>query len=210
MGIIERRQNEKEQREKDILEAARKVFAEKGYKRATINDIAREAEFSPGTLYLYFKNKEELYTSLAIDMLRNMTEENQKVAREESMSTAEKLATLKKTFVKMYEYDPGVLINLFHLQSADRLSELSADTMKQIKKLSSQSMQSIAAIIRGGMEEGLFRREHPMAVADMIWGICSGIILWVESKHQLDPGKNFVLATLETAFDIFFEGLKSK
>ena len=40
--------------------------------------------------------------------------------------------------------------------------------------------------------------------------ISSGIILWGESKHQLDPGKNFVLGTLEAASDIFFEGLKLK
>jgi AcrR family transcriptional regulator len=210
MGIVERRQREREQREIDILEAARTVFAEKGFKRATVNDIAREAQFSPGTLYLYFKNKEEFYTALAIDMLRNMTQENQKIAQQDSFSTEEKLSTLKKTVVKMYEYDPEGLINLFHLQSADRLSELSPGTMKQIKKLSSQSMQAIAAIIRDGMEEGLFRRKHPMAVADMIWGISSGIILWGESKHQLNPGKNFVLGTLEAASDIFFEGLKLK
>ena len=44
--------------------AAKRVFSEKGYSKSTMEDIAREAELSPGTLYLYFKNKDELFFSI--------------------------------------------------------------------------------------------------------------------------------------------------
>jgi len=64
MGIAERRQREKKLREEQIREAAIKVFHKKGFNGATIEDIANEAELSVGTIYLYFKNKEELYASL--------------------------------------------------------------------------------------------------------------------------------------------------
>jgi AcrR family transcriptional regulator len=63
MGIYERKQREKEQRKTEIINAARKVFSNKGFNTATMEEIASEAELSPGTLYLYFKNKEELHTS---------------------------------------------------------------------------------------------------------------------------------------------------
>ena len=50
--------------------AAKRVFVEKGFDRATMEDIAREAELSAGTLYLYFKNKNELYASLTLRVLQ--------------------------------------------------------------------------------------------------------------------------------------------
>jgi len=51
-------------RRNQILEAATRVFAEKGYHRATTKDIARAAEIAEGTIYLYFKNKSELLIAL--------------------------------------------------------------------------------------------------------------------------------------------------
>mgnify|MGYP006293938867 FL=1 len=62
MGIYERKRREREQRRAQILEAAKKVFSSKGFNSATMEEIAGEAELSPGTLYIYFKNKEELHT----------------------------------------------------------------------------------------------------------------------------------------------------
>jgi len=72
MGSIERRQREKEQRRQHILNAARKLLLKKGIAATSMNQIARNAELSVGTLYLYFKNKEELYATLqeeGLDML---------------------------------------------------------------------------------------------------------------------------------------------
>jgi len=60
VGITERRNREREQRRTDIIGAAKRLFFTKGYNVTTMDDIANEAELSKGTLYLYFKNKEEL------------------------------------------------------------------------------------------------------------------------------------------------------
>ncbi|NIR14250.1 MAG: helix-turn-helix transcriptional regulator [Desulfobacterales bacterium] len=58
MGIEERKEREKQMRRRQIIDAAEKVFAEKGFSGATIENIAEQAELSPATLYLYFKNKD--------------------------------------------------------------------------------------------------------------------------------------------------------
>ena len=70
MGIRERKERERERRRQQIIVAAKRVFSEKGFNRATMEDIATEAELSPGTLYLYFKNKDELYASLSLRILQ--------------------------------------------------------------------------------------------------------------------------------------------
>ena len=51
MGIQERKEREKERRRQQIMVAAKRVFSNKGFNKATMEDIAQEAELSPGTLY---------------------------------------------------------------------------------------------------------------------------------------------------------------
>jgi hypothetical protein len=61
MGIKERRIRREKIRQKQILDAAKKLFFEQGFAATSMNQIAKKVELSKGTLYLYFKNKEELY-----------------------------------------------------------------------------------------------------------------------------------------------------
>lgn len=77
MGIAERRIREKEQRRSDIIKVAKNLFFTNGYNITTMDDIANEAELSKGTLYLYFKNKEELAFTIIyenIELIKNMIE----------------------------------------------------------------------------------------------------------------------------------------
>ena len=61
MGINERRKKEKEIRRNDIIDAAERIFFSKGYNNATMDDVAKEAEFSKRTVYVYFNSKEQIY-----------------------------------------------------------------------------------------------------------------------------------------------------
>jgi AcrR family transcriptional regulator len=66
MGIHERKEREKERRRQQIMVAAKRVFSVNGFSKSTMEDIAREAELSPGTIYLYFKNKDEYIMNKAL------------------------------------------------------------------------------------------------------------------------------------------------
>ncbi len=75
MGIVERREREKEHRRNSILDAAEEIFFSKGIHLATMDEVAARAELSKGTLYIYFKSKEELYygiTMRALTVLKDM------------------------------------------------------------------------------------------------------------------------------------------
>jgi len=56
MGTTERRNRERKQREEQIINAAEKVFFERGFDNSTMDDVAGAAELSKGALYTYFKN----------------------------------------------------------------------------------------------------------------------------------------------------------
>ena len=64
MGVAERRQREKQARRQAILDAARECFFKDGFEATTVSQITDRVELSTGTLYLYFKNKEEIYVSI--------------------------------------------------------------------------------------------------------------------------------------------------
>ncbi|NOX33391.1 MAG: TetR/AcrR family transcriptional regulator [Deltaproteobacteria bacterium] len=207
MGIYERKQREKEKRKKEIITAARKVFSNKGFNTATMEEIASEAELSPGTLYLYFKNKEELHTSLSIEVLKHLADEIQKVVSHD-ISVEEKVEKFRDVFIDVYDYDPNMLINLFHLQSGETLKNLSEEVLKQIKTYSAMAHGAIIDVVRQGIEQGIFIDEHPVALADVLWASYAGIVLWVDSKRLLNNQKDFVKPTLRTAFKIISKGLK--
>lgn len=65
-SIADRKEREKERRRGEITDAAEKLIFSRGYENVTMDNIARETELARGTLYLYFKNKDDIYIAIAI------------------------------------------------------------------------------------------------------------------------------------------------
>lgn len=207
MGVAERREREKDIRRRQILQAAEKVFCAKGFLGATVEDIAEEAELSPATLYLYFKNKEELYTSINLRILRYATERLEKLQKKTGMRPEEKLEAVKEIFFKIYRFDPLSLINVFHFQASNGLKNLSPELLSEILELSAKPLRVIGQIFREGIREGVFIDRHPIALADVVWSTFAGLVLWEESKRRLNPKKNFLKKTLDLAFEVILHSV---
>ncbi len=208
MGIQERKERERERRRQQIMVAAKRVFAEKGFTKATMEDIAKEAELSPGTLYLYFKNKDELYASLSLRILQYLNLRLNHVRKEKFTDPGQRIDALKAAMYDVYEFDPLILINMFHLQSSETLKNLSPELLADIKKLSGASLASMAKIFEEGIAKGEFVDEHPVAIADIVWALFSGLVLWEESKRIFDRDSDYLKSTLESAFDILSRGIR--
>ncbi len=209
MGIQERKERERERRRQQIIVAAKRIFKEKGFGRATMEDIAKEAELSPGTLYLYFKNKEDLYASLSLRILQYLGIRIEHVDRDAGDALA-KLDELIEAMYDVYDFDPIMIINLFHLQSSETLKNLSPQLMLEINTLSKKSIASIARIFEDGIEQGMIIDRHPVALADIFWSLFSGVILWESSKKIIDGSKDYLRETLGAAFNIFRKGITVK
>ena len=88
-----------------ILDAARELFVEEGYKNVTMRKIARKIGYSATTIYLYFKNKTELFNCLAEEMLERLL----KVFKDVQGENLEPVAQLKKmgeAYVQLAIEDP--------------------------------------------------------------------------------------------------------
>jgi AcrR family transcriptional regulator len=206
MAIHERQLRERERRRQQIIAASKRVFVSKGIK-ATIKDIAEEAELSPGTLYIYFKNKDELYASLSIRLLKHLNLRLQRVKEKNEMPIDQRVKAVQGAMSESYEIDPPVFITLSHLQASETLENISPDLLEQIMGLLRQSLDTLAEIFANGMgSDGNLDRD-PQKLALILWALFSGLVLWEESKRALDPRKNFLKPTLSTAFEVFGRGL---
>ncbi|MFO7667292.1 MAG: TetR/AcrR family transcriptional regulator [Desulfobacterales bacterium] len=209
MGIQERKEREGERRRQQIIVAARRVFSSKGLNKATMEDIAREAELSPGTIYLYFKNKDELYASLSLRILQYLLIRLQHVNSEKNGTQEKRYASLTKAMIDVYEFDPLILISMFNLQTSETLKTLSPELLSEIKKLSCKSIEEIAVIF-GQENNGEVLTEHNRSLfAEIFWSLFSGVVLFQESKKSiLGEEKVFLKKTLQKAFEIFGKGIK--
>lgn len=139
MGIAERKEREKRQRKELILEAARKLFQERGFLNVTISDLAEAAELSIGTLYLYFKNKDDIYAGLAclgsqkVDALLDTA-----LHRKKKLTQAELVSFIEK-FMRIYD-DYGcyfdILMFNFKGKGTINLSDGYANTLREITQSS--------------------------------------------------------------------------
>ena len=207
MGIQERKRREREQRRQQIMNAARKVFSINGFMKTTMEDIAREAELSPGTLYLYFKNKDELYASLSVVVLEHLYEKLKRVFIKEAQNPQMRIDDLKQTLYDIYEVDPLILLNLFHLQSSEILKNLAPPMLTTIRDLSKNSLDIISKIFSEGIENKVFIEQQPEMLTDVMWALFSGVVLWEESKRIISNKRETNARAFDMAFEIFSRGI---
>jgi len=208
MGIKERKIRERDLRRQQIQEAAKELFLLKGFNSTTMEDIAKKAELSAATIYLYFKNKDELYVSLNLISLQYFFNKIKKIHDNSKISVGEKIFKIKDAMYSTYKYDPLMLRNIMHVQIGGTLLNISKELVDKLNDLSAEIMRMIAHIYEEGVLQGKLKDGHGMTHADIMWGIFTGLLMWEESKKRLNPKKDFLKPTLDKAFDIFVEGIK--
>lgn len=176
MGIQERKEREKEQRREEIISAAQKVFFEKGLQAATMDDIADTAEVSKGTIYLYYKSKEDLYLAVVLrgmdillDMFLKITESDQPAIRKIGLfgdAYLEFFKANRKYFLMMDFYETPQ----FHKQVSEE--------MKQVCSVSSQKIwTAFFDTIQQAIDDGMMRPNlNARQVAIMFWSNSNGLM----------------------------------
>jgi len=108
MGVKERRKREEKARLATIIVAAENIFSEHGYYQARMDDIAEAAELAKGTLYYYFKSKDEIFLHLLERESKRVHEEIQKRISEES-SFLEALEEAMEFYLEYFEENHGFM-----------------------------------------------------------------------------------------------------
>jgi AcrR family transcriptional regulator len=154
---------------KKIIDAAMNVFSRKGYAKASIREIARSADISIGGVYLYFKNKEELYKSLINDRMRDIGGKLEITA-----GSAESASEALSNFLKLHlenalKHKAFILLHI-------REHGFSFGIQEKRQFFKKQRML-IEKIIQQGIRSGEFRTCNPKDTAKIIMGSLRGVIL---------------------------------
>jgi TetR/AcrR family transcriptional regulator, fatty acid metabolism regulator protein len=196
-GAAVSRNAEKYQR---ILDAAVAVFAEKGFFTARISDIADRASVADGTVYLYFKNKEEILT-MAINTAFDAFMRHARTELEKLADPAERLRRLAFLHLDALgsNRNLAVVFQMELRQSTRFLSEFSHHHMVEYLALA-------GAAISDGQASGIFRPEMPAKVAaNCFFGALDEMVTsWVLNEHE------YRLANVsDTVVDIFLNGMRA-
>ena len=159
---LSRKERERSQHRQDILAAGEKIFAQKGYFNATIEEIAREAEFSVGTIYNFFSNKETLYQEIIRSIIETCYEDFQReIVPEPDPVLAVRL--LNRLRIRQFERHQGLIhVVLENMPSGRFNPEL---------MLSPEYQQYYEAISRTfapfahAADQGIFSNEEPLLPA---------------------------------------------
>jgi len=209
MGILERKEREKEHRKEEILDAAKKVFFEKDLATATVDEIAEAAELSKGTLYLYYKSKEDMYLGV---MMRGMEELYKEFERIElsTASTVKKLIELGSIY-KEYFIEHRKFFRMIHFLQAPQFHKQVSEEMKQNCDLEGQRLWNVINnILQNGVKEGVLRPNfNPMELAVILWSNMNGLLLRIDNEGETWKKRfNIDLEhTLEVANTLLFESI---
>jgi TetR/AcrR family fatty acid metabolism transcriptional regulator len=184
-----------------IIEAAVRVFARKGYYNSRVSDIAREAGIAAGTIYLYFKTKDDILVTLFRDKMAEFVGALRKAIAGEP-DAASKVRRLVSLHFRMLEENPD-------------LAEVVQVELRQGQKFfrgaSSQEIGAYFALIGSVLEEGVaerrFRSDLPVKVATkMLFGAMDQMATsWVLGKRGYQ-----LVDTADAVAEIFLQGVAAR
>jgi TetR/AcrR family fatty acid metabolism transcriptional regulator len=181
-----------------IIDAAIRVFARHGYYNSRVSDIAREAGMASGTIYLYFKTKDEILVRMFRDRMAEWVEFVRK-AMTDVPDAAAKLRRLVRLHFTILEDNPALaeVVQVELRQGQKFFRGASAHEIASYFAL-------IGAVLEEGIETGLFRRDIPVPIATkMLFGAMDQLATsWVLGKrhYRLSDGADAVA-------DLFLRGV---
>ena len=181
-----------------ILDAAIKVFAEQGFHQATISQIARDAGVADGTIYLYFKNKDDIL----VQFFNYKTKQVFDSFREEvdkADNSLDKLGNLIRRHLEEFQNDRSMAV-LYQAETHQnsRLVE------EQIKEMSKLYLDIVSEIVEQGQEEGGMRKDIYVGLVKrfILGGVDEVINTWLHSGGKYD-----LVSMADPLVDLFIRGI---
>ncbi|WP_300462268.1 TetR/AcrR family transcriptional regulator [Desulfobacula sp.] len=193
-------QKNKTEKYHNILNSAGAVFAELGFYKATISQIAAQAGVADGTLYLYFKNKDDILYQF-ITFKTTVVFKKMHAAVEKGRNAEEKLRRLIHCHLEEFQNDKNMAI-IF--QSEVRYLR---DIEFQIKDISKMYLDLLSDIIEQGQIEGTIRQDLFVGlVKRFILGAVEGVIsTWVSADGRYD-----LVSMADPLVDLYLTGVRGQ
>ncbi|HEX4872951.1 MAG TPA: TetR/AcrR family transcriptional regulator [Nevskiaceae bacterium] len=206
-----RRLEEKEKRREDILDAAERVFLEKGYEAAKMEDIAAAARVSRALLYVYFKDKSELQFGVCLRGLEVLRQRFEEVVRRPLLGR-DKVAAIGRAYLGFAQQFPVYFSALSRFE-AHRPQLQDEASMEHRLMLAGQAVhaQTVMALL-AGQKDGSIRADigDPICVAMTLWGFTHGALQLAQTKGAVFVHQGIAVADfLEQAIQMATRAVSS-
>jgi len=199
-GIGSRKEREYLARRADILQAAEKLFAGRGFHGATMSDLADLSEFSVGTLYNFFKSKEEVYYTLILgkfDLLQvRLNEEVNK-----NPAGLSQIRALIETCLLFFQENRG-FFQIFIQERSALESSVGAAGGEELRKKYLAYIDLVAKVMAKAIEKGDIQDLNPQELAYSLVGMLNSFVF----HWTLYPQPNELILKVPFIFDLFLEG----
>lgn len=182
MGVAERKLREKEKRRNDILDAAEELFFSRGAQQTTMDDVAGQTELSKGTLYLYFRSKDELYLGINVRAKRLMREQMEAAAALPG-SGRDKVLALGKAFLRFsLEFaDYAKVIQDCMPSEAEQIE--SNPYAREAHEHGQRSLNLLFEAMRQGQSDGSISQDlDPIRTSLLLWAQFTGLLQILATK----------------------------
>jgi len=167
MGISERKEKEKADLRKSILDAARDLFLEKGFEHTSIRNIAERIEYSPTTIYLYFKDKDSIFLELHNEGFQILGQQMYALTQVED--PMERLKAMGRMYVHFAKENPGYY-DLMFVQNAPM------DCLNEEKwEAGSSAFDVLKLTVQQCMDKGYLPFDDAEMGAFSIWSTMHGM-----------------------------------
>jgi AcrR family transcriptional regulator len=185
MGITERKEREKESRKESIIDAAQKVFFEKGLLLSTMDEIAETAELAKGTLYLYYHSKEDLYLAVMMRGMLIMSSMFEEVIAR-NLSVVQTMVELTKSYTAFFEQHKNYfrMMNFFNTPQFHK--QVSEETMRSCDDVNQSLWNLVVEIIKQGMTEKNIRTDlNPIEISLIMWSNATTLLMRIDNQHDM-------------------------
>lgn len=210
MGLEDRRRREKENRKSAILKAARKLFFEKGFKSVTVEHIAQKAELSKGSVYLYFKSKEEIYTHI---LLTDIEKFHRKIDEllPQGQSAAASIKKYANIYIDIFLNDKELFRMLMSFMLNTDQMNLPEGLNNNLIKMTNKTVIICEKLIQVGIERGEFPSTINLRLTrNAVWGLLNGVISLYIMTGPVALREERIRSTVESGLNTFIRGLKSE
>jgi AcrR family transcriptional regulator len=184
---LTRKERERLAHRQEILEAAERVFARNGYHGATVEQIAGEAEFAVGTMYNFFRGKEELYE----EVLAGLAEEFMGAFREQVVSQEDPVAAIGALIelrLTMFEKHRGFARTFFESMMGGHV-DVAMGLPERMQSLYQEGVKAVTGIFERGIQAGRFVNVDPLYLTLCLHGVMNAFLAYwsrVEPEESLE------------------------
>lgn len=190
MSIVkrqERKAREKEARKKEILGCAVIVFSQYGFVKTSMELVASEAALAVGTLYRYYKSKEELFVSIVFEAISTMYAGVDEIVKS-SVPPEKKLELIWNYYYQFHEDNPMYYQALLFLHDPSFAKAFSDSASESVSRFITKNFKLLGRVVQEGVDKGVFYPDNPHGVADFLWSSFVGLVNLIETRRQFGNG----------------------